>query len=359
MSGTTTYNVPIYCGAAITTQHKANLYARSIEKAGHRAYIYCKGKFLAPRKSLVQEFSQVSEMIDKSLMDLSIRSHDDDYMPMGFICNDWIFNEVNFRVNSLPGQSYAFDISDKSNIDKVVENTNLDYVRTWLNLEEVPNDIAIYIKPSHGSGTSGGNPWSYTRHDSKKEFLKFLSHQGLLDAFSNYQMRPGLLGAYVIQEYIDTSNVIYHHYLNDQFKSQGNHGRQWMSGAMRMNSNHTCTYMRCRVDSEDTFNFASKMSAPIMSAIQAVQNNGRMKVFDFNVRSSGVWAYIHKFICPTFFDTYFDNLLNKVQNSYKFDFTEFEYSVNRDEVELDNVVEIPMDDYPQAGQKNTIYMGMK
>lgn len=311
---------------------------------------------------MVQEFhgpDGKEAMCNKAWKDLFIRTHDDDYMPMGFICNDWLFNVVNSTMNRHTGQSYSFDVSDKAHLCEVVEGSKLDYVRTWVDLDDVPDDLPIYLKPSHGSGTSGGNPWSYTQHDSKKDFLKFLQSNGLYDAFQNYQMRPGLLGAYVIQEYIDTSNVIYHHYLNDQFTKYSKVGKQWLSGEMRMNANHTCTYMRCKVDYDDVFDFTPKLTAPIMAAIQAIKHDGRVKVFDFNVRSSGVWAYIHKYVCPTFFDTYFDNLLNKNQNPYKFEFNEFEYALNREEVALGNVVELEMDDYPQGGQRNKIYLGFE
>jgi len=335
--------VAIFCGQAITSQYKAKHYASAILNAGHDPLIYCRGKF--HEESLeIQEFDNVFDMVNAAVSD---------EVGYAFPCNDWLFIHTN-AVNQLIGNKfYQYDLSGKDHIYKLVAETKLSSISTWHALDEVPDGVPLFIKPLHGSGTTGGHQWAYKKYKSKAEFEWFLVSTNQLNQFMYYQGHPGVIGPYVFQEYIDTSDVIYHHYMND------GQTKAWMQGTMRMNANHTCTYMRCKVIEDDTFGLLSKLDAPILGAIQASNVGDQIKVFDFNVRPSGVWNYIHAYMCPTFFDTYFNNVLNDCQDSYDWKFTEFEYALTRDEVELGNVIELEMEDYPQANMIGKIYLGMQ
>jgi hypothetical protein len=356
--------IAILCGRAITSQYKAIIYAAGIINAGFHPVIYCKGEFLSVAKIVECQAKFTSddtnEPIVKDIYEFDcaaklVQAAIDGGISQAFPCNDWMFNDANFINSKVGAKHYQYDLAAKHNINRLIDGSKYKPLETWHNLEDVPEDLAIFIKPSHGSGTTGGHDWAYKSFVNKEAFINELESRELLPFFKQHQVFHGVLGPYIFQENIRTDVVVYRHYMND------GKAKSWMRGFMLMDINHTCTYMRCTIDEVDDFSFADKLVSPIMGSIQGSTHKGdKVYAFDFNVRSSGVWNYLHLYLCPTFFDTYFNNVLNCKQDVYKWKFNEFEYAFDKEEITIgkDNIVEIWMEDYPCSGQCNKIYLGM-
>jgi hypothetical protein len=298
-------DVGILCGVARSAQRKAVLFYDAILAVGHNPTIFSRGPMddqgcevlIEPS---IEKFAALAEAMN---LDFYIG------------CTD----SLGDIVSSLNAQR-GYDVippnaAHKSNLGKL--SSKLVDIPTWAEIDEVPTDIPIFVKPANGSGSKGGDPWTYAKFDSIDAFKNYLTNEleGGAHRFEYAQEHTGVLGKCVFQQYIEADHSIYHHYLNDGT------ARHWMETKCMIPRQTSKTYFK--VSNIDDYDFAHNLPFGTFGSFQAFPSEPKPLIFDFNVRASAYWNVLHKFVCPDFFVTFFDNLLNKANRKYNFKCYEF------------------------------------
>jgi hypothetical protein len=294
------------CGVNQMSQRKALEYFDAIHEVGHTAIIFSRGQYNFIRLNTVCATKEI-------MFDTAIRSNAEFFIT----CNDnlaGIVAELNKHRNKpfLPG-----DYALKSNLGKFKHSIPL--IETWETLDEVPNNIPIFIKPNNGSGgvaniiddlESDGDPWTYKKFNSKDHFIHFLINKGGLHRFEYAQNNPGSMGKYVIQEYIEHEEFMNYNYLNDGISKLFSYIKM-----KRDYKSHPYTWI---VNSEiDEWEFAQNGTWGTFLMMQTLLSPSGPKINDINLRCSALLPIFHKVVCPNFYTNFFNNLLNNKQERYE------------------------------------------
>lgn len=292
------------CGFNQTSQRKAQEYYDAIHEVGHNAILFTRGKFDFGRPHIVCPSKD-------SMLDEAKKSDAEFFMA----CTDSLVGIVGLLNQQRNKPFFPSDNILKSNLGNLKHNIPL--IQTWENLDDVPNDIPIFIKPNNGAGgianttddlPSEGDPWTYKRFSSKDHFVNFIKDKGGLKRFFHSQMNPGSLGKYVIQEYIDHEEFVNYNYLNDGVSQHFSY-----IVFKRDRKSHKYTWV---VDYNDEWDFAQNGPWGTFYMMQVLMSPQGPKINDFNLRCSALIPIFYKLVCPSFYSTYFNNLLNNRQEKY-------------------------------------------
>lgn len=296
--------IGVLCGLNKTSQRKAQEYYDAIHEVGHKAIIFSRGNF---------EFNRPHKICPTKDIMLTECVHSEAEFFMA--CTDNLVNLVS-ELNKQRNKPYLQkDYILKSNLGKFKHKINT--ISTWEHLDDVPNNLPIFIKPNNGAGgvanivddlPSEGDPWSYKKFKSKDDFIKFLSDKGGLPRFLHAQQNPGWMGKYIIQEYIDHEDFINYNYLNDgipQAFSYINFKREYKKNLYTW-----------YVNSQDGWDFAQNGPWGSFYMMQVLLSQHGPKINDFNLRCSSLIPIFYKLVCPNFYINYFNNLLNHKQEKY-------------------------------------------
>jgi hypothetical protein len=297
--------IGILCGTAQSAQRKALAYYDAIIAVGHEPTIFARAPLYrnTARTIVASTVAGLERAAAHGNLDFYIG------------CTDALGDSV---ANLNVARGYPVIPHHATHKDKLGRlSTKLDDIPTWAHIDEVPNGIPIMVKTVNGSGSIGGDPWAYARYDSIEAFKNYLTNEleSGIQRFEYAQQHPGILGAYVFQQLIITDHYIYHHYLNDGT------ARHWMETKCDIPRSSSKTHFK--ISDVDAFDFAHNLPFGTFGSFQAFPAVPKPLIFDFNVRASAYWNVLHQYVCPDFFLTYFDNLLNKVNRKYEWKCDEF------------------------------------
>lgn len=314
--------IGILCGIAASAQRKAEVYQEAILAAGHSVNIFSRGP-IGFQTELVH--------VEPNLQKLGREA---DHIDCDFYigCNDNLGDLVTLLNKSRNMPHIPLGATDKTNLDKLSDK--LQPIPSWDHLDKVPNDIPIFVKPSSGSGSVGGEPWSYKKFESKRQFVEWLDTiDGGWHRFEYAQEHVGVLGRSVFQQYIENNGFMYMHYMNDGTP------KLWMESFCH-EPRYSPTWNK--IHSDDAYDFTHNVPWGTFCSFQAFPNpNGKPYVFDFNVRVGAYWTTLFEHLSPDFFKTYFDNLLNNKQGQYEYKCTEFVMDENGPEHLKVEVIDFP------------------
>jgi hypothetical protein len=295
--------IGILCGTARSAQRKAVLYYDAIRTVGHSPLIISRSPI--PDQGLnVVVASSVHDVIAATY-----EANQDFYIG----CTDSLGDIVSTANHDRGYPVIPVNAAHKGNLGKL--SPKLVEIPTWASIDEVPKGMPIFVKPATGSGSKGGDPWTYSKFDSIDAFTSYLLEMdGGLHRFEYAQAHPGVLGKCIFQEYVEADHSIYHHYLNDGT------ARHWMETKCVIPRDTSKTYFK--ISNQDDYEFAHNIPFGTFGSFQAYPGTPP-KIFDFNVRCSAYWNILHRYVCPDFFITFFDNLLNKANRQYEFKCQEF------------------------------------
>jgi hypothetical protein len=319
--------IGIIAGVAKSAQRQAQIFEKSIAAGGHTSQVFARTNIGMSFESSVVYETDVTKLV--SIADQS----DCEFF---VTCNDNLGDHI-----SALNAKRSFDVippssTHKTNLAKL--SNKLQAIPSWDHIEDVPKDIPIFVKPISGSGSKGGDAWSYKRFDSIDSFTHWLVHDldGGVQRFEYAQVHTGVLGRSIFQQYINREDWLYHHYLNDGV------AKHWMASICYAPiPNKPCWN---KITNVDPFDFTSNIAFGTQCSIQAFDNTPPM-LFDFNVRISAYWNSVYQYFCPDFYDVYFGNLLNKSQDKPNFICEEF--NINPDLNGPGKIMVI--EDYPSSG----------
>lgn len=319
--------IGILAGVAKSAQRQAQIFERSIALAGHTSKVFA-------RENIGMELSNV--IFEKDVQILSeLADHSDcDFF---ITCNDNLGDYVASLNASRGHQVIPVSATHKTNLGKL--STKLQPIPSWNSIDEVPEDLPIFVKPIHGSGSKGGEYWSYKQFDSIAAFKKYLEVdiENGMARFLIAQSNPGVLGKSIFQQYIAREDWLYHHYVNDGT------AKHWMESICYAPIPGKPCWNR--FTNVDPFDFTHNIARGTMCSIQAFDEAKPPMLFDFNVRVSAYWNSIYAYFCPDFYNVFFGNLLNGSQDKLEFICEEFNIAPD-----LNGPGEIMViEDYPSSG----------
>jgi len=330
--------IGILCGTARSAQRKASLFSNAIERVGHTPQIFSRGPLYFPDSTALY-----SNNIER-LVELGSQSNCDFFIG----CNDNLGNAISILNSLLDYETIPLNAVHKSYLGSL--SPKLDGIPSWRTIEDVPKNMPIIVKSVYGSGSKGGDPWAYETYNSIDDFTNYLMRdvdEGLA-RFYYAQKNPGTLGTYIFQQYIESDHSIYHHYLNDGTS------RHWMETKCMIPRATSKTYFK--ITDVDNYDFAHNLTFGTLGSFQAFPTKANPLIFDFNVRSSAYWNILHEYICPNFFDAYFDRLLNKSEQRYNWQCDEF---VMEPEQSESSGLRIQIEDFPTSGTNGFYNITMK
>lgn len=290
--------IGIFCGVARSAQSKALDYYDAINVVGHTPIVFSRGPLPreVPNTFVASSISDLVTLARGQRIDFCIG------------CTDALGDAVTLLNTELGYECIPLEATHKAKLGGL--SPKLKEIPTWHEIDEVPEGLPIIIKPAHGSGSMGGDPWAYQRYDSITAFKQFLEKEleNGIGKFEYAQSHTGVLGRYVFQEFVENEGFMYHHYMNDGT------AQHWMETFCQAPKLDTPTYNK--ITNIDAFDFAHHFPFGTFGSFQAFPAEPLPRVFDFNVRASGFWTTLHRYICPNFFVAYFDNLLNKASSKY-------------------------------------------
>lgn len=317
--------IGILCGAAASAQSKARDYYNAIKEVGHEAIIFSRAP-MALAYVVEPSIDGLTHLADATELDFYIG------------CTDALGDSITI-LNSVRGwPTIPLGATHKAKLGRLSDR--LSAITTWNSVDEVPANVPIIVKPINGSGSKGGDPWAYAQYDSIDAFLKYMTNtfpEGI-KRFEYAQNNIGVLGEYVFQEFIENDGYFYHHYMNDGT------AKRWMETFCTGPADRYKTFNK--FTDVDDFNFADNLPFGTFGSFQGFDANPLPYIFDFNVRCSAFWTTLHHVICPDFFTTYFDNLLNKKNGKYEYSCEEF--IVDPDTTHNEGIL-IAVQDFPQSG----------
>jgi hypothetical protein len=327
--------IGILCGLNKISQKKALEYYEAIHEVGHQAIIFSRPPFIFDRPHLVCDTKD-------SMFDAAYNSNAEFFM----LCNDNLGDIVS-RLNQDRGMPFTpIGASLKTNLKNL--DHSFDYIETWENLDEVPPNTEIFIKPNNGSGgvpgADEGDPWSYKMFESKDAFIKSLENYGGLHRFNFSQENAGWMGKYIFQEYIKHDYVISHHFLND--------GVSMPFSRIDLPINYKITPYKWKINSGDDFNFAKNTRWGSFSIFQALPTESIPKITDYNLRCPALLSIFYKIACPGFYTTFFDNLLNKQRNEYLWKASEVSIIPPVARANYNNLYDLPAYDFYGSDEKS-------
>lgn len=294
--------IGILCGVAASATQQAIRYFDAIHTVGHEATIFTKGIIQ------LDHYSQTVYCHDNDEMKQLAHNSDCEFF---IACNDNL-GDLTTWLNVQRGKPGIKDgATHKVNVGTLSDK--LQGIPSWNEIGDIPKGIPIFVKPNNGSGSKGGNDWNYQHYESVDHLQDYIDTQlnGGASRFEYAQANPLSLGKSVFQQYIPNEGWIYHHYLNDGV------AKHWMKSFCQAPNPDAPAFNI--ITDIDAFDFAHHLTWGTGGSFQAFPNkNGKPYIFDFNVRFSAYWASVYKVICPDFFETFFDNLLNGKQNKYNF-----------------------------------------
>lgn len=289
--------IGILSGYSTVAQFKTKNFYNSIKKVGHDAVIFCR----APMEYDIPHF------VCPSLNEMYAAANNSDCE--FFITSTDAIGDILSKLNKSRNKPYF--IEGANHKDKLnLLSHNLDIIKSWDNIEDIPDDIPIFIKPIMGSGSEGGDPWAYKQFDSKQHFLDSLKDIGGIRRFNYAQQNTGWMGKYVFQEYLPHDHVIVRWYLND--------GIPMAFGRLDLPAPYAEKAITYHINFEDDFDFCQNVPWGTLTSIQAIPTAGTPKINDFNLRCAASWTVTYGVVCPNFYDTYFNNLLNTSRTKYDF-----------------------------------------
>lgn len=299
--------IGILCGQSKISQRRAIEYYDAINEVGHAASIFSRTPLIFNRPHRI--FSSKEAMFNAAK-----NSNCEFFMA----CTDAL-GDIISQLNQLRGKPFfPPNASHKDNLHCL--NHGWDNIKTWKTLDEVPDDIPIFIKPINGSGglingDRGGDPWSYVNFNSKKDFFQFIENYGGIRRFHLAQLNKGWMGEYIFQEYIPHEYIITRMFMNDGSPSQ----------VITFNLPHNWTKVPLvyNVDNIDDLNFANNIPWGTFTSLQALPTAALPKVNDFNIRCVSTWSIVYKLVCPNFYTAFFNNLLNFKNTQYNFKYSSY------------------------------------
>lgn len=321
--------IGILTGVAKSAIHKATIFGESIQLVGHQVEYFAKALFATNSKISCGSTNE-------EIFQLALKSDCDFFMG----CNDNLGTYVSMLNRRLGWNVIPENAADKTNLKNLT--SKLQEIRSWEDMNEVPENIEIFVKPLSGSGSIGGDEWCYKRFNNIKAFKEYLEYKvdGGMERFNYAQNHLGALGKSVFQEYVHSDGFLYHHYLNDGTATQ------WLESYCYAPSPDKPCFNK--VVFEDAYDFTKNVSIGTMCSFQAFPDLPP-KIFDFNVRCSAYWTSIYPHVCPDFFNTFFNNFLNSKAEKYDFKFTEFTMWPDNLENVNKSGVKLIIGDYPAGG----------
>lgn len=328
--------VGIVCGVSASSIKKAKIYQEAIYAVGHTPIVFTRAPKTDFLEGLVFSANTVGGLIfyaESQVCDLYIT------------CNDSL-SELVARFNSnvgwptLDGKAHF-----KDNLQNLSTEISTPKTVRWDDLDSLHQDVEIFIKPVSGSGTSAFHSWAYKKFASVKVFRQYLKDESLEGDWDHANKSPGLLGEYVVQEFVDNKCYEYIQALNDGV------AKTWFTATVNPAVNTFHVAAKLDFSAKD-YGLLKNVLPGNFSGFQYFGGFEKPLVFDFNTRYGSHWTYLYPHIFPNFFYTFFNNLLNKKQDRYNPKYNEFQIVLNDTGVKSsNNSIFVFAEDFPFGGLK--------